>query len=144
MDPLDVDSAVAVLEDELLLTRYAIRPKDSHTEVELRWRVARRLSADYFAFVHALDAAGAVVFQADHQLRNSGGGGTSVWTAKDSVVDRFLMSPPADHLAGQYTLRIGVWDPKSRKFLKILQTRLLQPQDGWRGRAFLIDHVECK
>src|SRR5260370_37646336 len=136
--------ATTVFGDELSLTGYTIGSKNDHTEVELRWKALRKPSADYVAFVHALDGADRVVLQGDHWLKNDTGAQTSTWTSGDSVTDRFLMTPPANRPSGTYTLRIGVWDPKPPKFLKVVQTNLPEPADGWKGRVFLIEHVECK
>ena len=136
-------SGPTVFGDELSLTGYSIGDKNGHTEVELRWRALRKPAADYYVFVHALDNADAMAFQGDHPLKNAGAQ-TSTWNAGDSVEDRFLIAPPANRPAGSYTLRIGVWDPKTAKFLKVLQTNLPQPADGWKGRVILIENVECK
>ena len=140
----DRGSATTVFGDELSLTGYSVGIKNGHTEVTLRWNVLRKPSVDYQAFVHALDDAGAVAFQGDHPLKNATGTPTSAWAAGDSVEDRFMMAPPANRSPGSYTLRMGVWDPKTTKFLKVLQTNLPQPTDGWRGRVFLIEKVDCK
>jgi hypothetical protein len=136
--------ATTVFGDELALTGYSIGSKNGHTEVELRWSALRKPSADYVAFVHALDGADGVVFQGDHWLKSETGAQTTAWTAGDSVTDRFTMTPPANRSAGSYPLRIGLWDPKTPKFLQVLQASLPQPTDGWRGRVILIENVECK
>ncbi len=134
--------AATVFGDELSLTGYNIGNKNGHTEVELRWKVLRKPSADYAVFVHALDGAGGCALQGDHWLKNDAGAKTNAWTAGDSVTDRFLMIPPANRSPGTFTLRIGVWDLK--KCLTLVRTNLPQPTDGWRGRAVLIENVECK
>jgi len=135
---------MTVFGDELSLTRYSIGDKNGHTEVELRWSVLHKPTSDYYVFVHVLDGAGAIAFQGDHILKNATGALSSAWTTGDSVVDRFLMVPPPNRPAGSYTLRMGVWEPKTAKFLKVLQTNLPQPADGWNGRVVLIENVACK
>ncbi|HEY6393585.1 MAG TPA: hypothetical protein VIX89_20050 [Bryobacteraceae bacterium] len=137
-------SGPTVFGEELSLTGYSIGDKNGHTEVELRWRVLHNPSTDYYVFVHALDSAGAMAFQGDHPLKNAARAQTSAWATGESVEDRFLVAPPANRSAGSYTLRIGVWDPKTTKFLKVVQTNLPQPADGWKGRVVLIENVECK
>jgi hypothetical protein len=136
--------ATTIFGDELALTGHSVGSKNGHTEVELRWNVLHNPSADYIAFVHALDGADGTVFQGDHWLKNDAGSRTGAWAAGDSVTDRFLMAPPANRSSGSYNLRIGLWDPKTPKFLQILQSSLPQPTDGWRGRVILIENVECK
>ncbi len=73
----------------------------------------------YYAFVHALDGAGAIAFQGDHALRNATGAQTSAWTAGATVEDRFVVAPPANRSPGSFTLRIGVWEPTTAKFLSV-------------------------
>jgi hypothetical protein len=82
-------AAATVFGDELSLTGYTIGSKNDHTEVELRWKALRKPSADYVAFVHALDGADSVAFQGDHWLTNDTGAQTSAWTAGDSVAGEF-------------------------------------------------------
>src|SRR5205807_568130 len=115
--PSSAGSAAVKFGDELTLMGYSIDTKAGHTEVELRWNVLQKPSADYSVFVHALDGAGAVAFQGDHSLRNTTGAQTSALSVGDSIKDRFSMAPPAGRSIGSYTLRIGVWDPRMVKFL---------------------------
>ena len=86
--------------DELSLTGYSIGTKNGHTEVEMRWNVLRKPSADYYVFVHALDGTGAMAFEGDHSLKNATGAQTGAWTAGDTVADRFLIAPPASRPPG--------------------------------------------
>ncbi len=126
------------------LTGYTIGTKDGHTQVELRWKAVRKPSADYLVFVHALDGAGALVFQADHPLRNATAVSTSGWTAGDSVEDRFLATPPANRPAGTYSLRVGLYLKSPMKVLQLTQPVLPQPTDGWKNQAVMFANVECK
>ena len=137
-------AAATVFEDELSLTGYSVGDKNGHTEVTLHWNVLHKPSGDYAVFVHVLDGAGAMAFQGDHSLTNAAGAPSGAWTAGDSVEDRFMMAPPAGRAPGSYTFRVGVWDYKIGRFLKLLRTNLPQPTDGWRGRAVVIENVVCK
>jgi hypothetical protein len=136
--------ATTVFGDELSLTGYSIGNKDGHTEIALRWKAVRKPSNDYLVFVHVLDGAGALAFQADHPLKNATGAPTSTWTVGESVEDRFLVTPPANRPAGTYALRIGVYVPSPMKVLQLAQAALPQPTDGWKNQAILIANVECK
>jgi len=137
-------TSATVFGDQLSLTGYSIGNNKGHTEIELRWNVLHKPTADYYVFVHALDGGGAIAFQGDHPLKNTAGAQTSTWAAGDSVEDRFIMTPPANRTSGSYTLRIGVWDPKTAKFLKVLKTNLPQAVDGWKDRVVLIEKIDCK
>src|ERR1035438_920472 len=59
------NSSAATFADELSLSGYSIRDNGGHTEVEFRWKALHRPSADYYAFVHMLDAHGGIAFQGD-------------------------------------------------------------------------------
>jgi hypothetical protein len=142
--PSEPNSPSAKFGDELSLADYSIGKKNGHTEVGLRWNVLRKPSADYYVFVHALDGAGAMVFQGDHPLKNAAGAQTRAWTAGDIVEDRFLLAPPANRPPGSYTLRIGVADAKAGRFLRAVATKLPEATDGWKGRAILLENVPCK
>jgi len=136
--------SATVFEDELSLTGYSVANNKGQAEIALRWNVLRKPFGDYNVFVHVLDGSGTMAFQADHPLKNVAGAQSGAWTAGDSVEDRFLVAPPVNRAPGSYTLRIGVWDPKTARFLKLVRTNLPQPTDGWRGRVVLIENVECK
>jgi hypothetical protein len=136
--------AAANFADQLLLTGYSVQNKDGHTEVELRWKALRKPSADYYAFVHVLDASGGMAFQLDHPLKNTAGSPTGSWGAGDSVSDRFLAVSQVNHTSGTYTLRVGVYVPSPMSVLQISETAFPQPTDGWKHQSILIEHVECK
>jgi hypothetical protein len=136
--------AVSTFGNEVSLEAYAIRPKDGHTEVELTWTAVGKPAADYYAFIHAIDSSGNILFQLDHPLKNGAGQLTSSWTTGDSVKDRFMATPPQGHSPGAYTLRIGVYVPQPMKVLQITRTGFPQPKDGWSDRAIVIEQVSCQ
>ena len=144
-DPSAPDTrAATVFGDEISFTGYSIQSRDGHTELELRWLAARKPSADYFVFVHALDSSGAVVFQGDHPLKNAANAGSSSWIVGVTVSDRFMMAPPPGKPAGTYSLRIGVYTVSPMKVLQITRGTFPQPTDDWRNQAVLLANVECK
>lgn len=137
-------SSAATFADELSLTGYSIRDNGGHTEIEFRWKALHRPSADYYVFVHMLDAHGGIAFQGDHPLKNGAGAPTSAWMAGDSVVDRFFAAPPPGHSSGTYMLRIGVFIPSPMKVLQLTEATLPRPADDWKNQAVVIANVECK
>jgi hypothetical protein len=143
-EPAGGGAAETVFADEISLTGYSIRNKDGHTEVELRWKALRQPAADYYAFVHVLDGAGGMAFQADHPLKNSTGAATSAWKVGEAVEDRFSVAPPPNHSPGTYTLRIGVYVANPMKVLQLTKAGLPQPTDGWKNQSIILANVECK
>ena len=143
-EPPSGGSSTTVFGDELALTGYSIGNRDGHTEITLRWNALRKPSADYFAFVHALDGAGAIAFQGDHPLKKATGAPTSAWTAGDAVEDRFFMVPQANRPTGTYTLRIGVYATSPMKVMQLTQAALPRPSDDWKNQSIVIANVECK
>jgi hypothetical protein len=142
---VDEGPPAAAFANEISLSGYSIQDKGGHTEVEFRWSILRRPSADYSVFVHVLDASGHLAFQADHALRNGGGAPTSAWTVGDSVEDRFFVTPPSNRQPGTYALKVGVDIPSPLKILSLTEATLPRgPTDDWKDRSVVIRNVECK
>jgi hypothetical protein len=136
--------ATNVFGNELSLTGYDIRSKDSHTEMELRWSAVRNPTADYVIFVHGVDGSGAIAFQADHELKDDAGVRTAAWKVGESVKDHFLLTPPPGHAAGKYAIRLGAYIPSPMKLLSVINPTINQPTDAWHDHSVIIDQVECK
>ena len=75
--------------------------------VTYRWHTGlgfKPLAADYFAFVHALDAEGAMVFTDDHAPTPA----TSTWRpSQDYSYTHVLFAP--QYISGRLTLRVGMY-----------------------------------
>ena len=132
-----------VFGDEVSLQAYAVHPRDSHTEIELKWAALRKPSADYDVFVHAIDASGAILFQLDHPLKNGAGQSATNWNSGDAISDEFLATP-SNRAPGAYNLRIGLYVASPMKILPITHSGFPQPKDGWNDRAVLIENVDCR
>jgi 4-amino-4-deoxy-L-arabinose transferase-like glycosyltransferase len=76
------------------------------------WQVEQPFSADYFIFVHVLNAAGQTVAQRDAPPWQ-GRFPTSSWRAGALIADVNDVPLPADLPAGDYTLVVGMFDPAS-------------------------------
>ena len=127
-----------------MLVGYTESTRDGHSEIELRWKALRKPAADYYAFVHAVGGPSGIAFQLDHLLKNAAGAPTSSWTTGEAVSDRFLAVPPPGHSPGTYALRVGVYVPQPMRILRIAQAALPEPEDGWKGQAILLNHVDCR
>lgn len=99
--------------------------------VELRWRAAQTLAAEYTVFVHLLDASGNVVAQSD--LAPGGGfAPTTTWSPNSSVIDRRGLIVPAQLAPGEYRLVTGLYD---------LEGTRLHLQNDERADAFVISRL---
>jgi 4-amino-4-deoxy-L-arabinose transferase-like glycosyltransferase len=76
------------------------------------WQVEQPFSADYFIFVHVLNAAGRTVAQRDAPPWQ-GRFPTSSWRPGTLIVDVNDLPLPADLPAGEYSLVAGMFDPAS-------------------------------
>jgi 4-amino-4-deoxy-L-arabinose transferase-like glycosyltransferase len=74
------------------------------------WQVDQPFTADYFIFVHVLNAAGQTVAQRDAPPWQ-GRFPTSSWRAGTRIVDVNDLPLPADLPTGEYTLVVGMFDP---------------------------------
>ena len=80
----------------------------------LRWsRQGDALEGELTVFVHLLDAGGARVAQGDGVPGYLGALPTTVWEPGVAVLDRHEVSLPVDLDAGDYSLRVGWYDPQS-------------------------------
>ncbi len=106
--------------DEIELTGY----RASGSEVVLQWQALARPAADYTVFVHALDASGKVVAQADSQPRG-GDFPTGAWLPGETVLDQHALSLSP----GTYTLQVGLYELTTLQRLPggPLEARLIVP-----------------
>jgi 4-amino-4-deoxy-L-arabinose transferase-like glycosyltransferase len=74
------------------------------------WQIEQPFAADYFIFVHVLNAAGQTVAQRDAPPWQ-GRFPTSSWRPGTLIVDLNDLPLPADLPAGDYTLVVGMFDP---------------------------------
>ena len=76
----------------------------------LQWQIAPGLAIDYSISLRLHDGAGERVFQEDFVLWNAGHRPTSSWPAHEPVEALNLIRLPADLPAGEYELRMVVYD----------------------------------
>jgi hypothetical protein len=87
-------------------------------QVTLVWQAVSPMDTSYQVFVHALDAGGQIVAQAD-AVPVGGTRPTTGWLPGEVVVDRYALA-----LEGAAALEVGMVDPVTRKRLGIVRVEL--------------------
>lgn len=87
----------------------AVRPGDV-IEAAWHWTPSGTAPRNLVAFVHLLTPDGRLVAQADSQPLG-GMYPTTAWTSGEAFVDRTRLPVPADVPAGEYELKVGLYDP---------------------------------
>src|SRR5262249_21033246 len=94
--------------------------------VRFGWRATRRVPEDYTVFVH-LDSPGRRLIQ-DHVL--GGGFGTSQWAPGERTVETLPLAIAEDATPGVYRVRVGLWQPSSRRRMGVVETDLPHDRVG--------------
>jgi hypothetical protein len=107
----------ANFEERIDLVGYALTPAaDGGHTVDLAWRARDRSPTGYTAFVHLLDASGAIVSQQDQPP--GGDLPTTRWLPGETLRTTFTLPPPVAGAAGT-TLRVGLYEPVSGRQLNV-------------------------
>jgi 4-amino-4-deoxy-L-arabinose transferase-like glycosyltransferase len=83
---------------------------DGKNEMLLYWQARERIPANYTLFLHVVDAQGNKVTQADGEPWQ-GDWPTSAWEPGQTFVDLRQLPSTSALLPGQYTFRLGWYDP---------------------------------
>jgi len=118
----------AIFGDQLRLRTAWLKPSamaGDLTYVVLRWQPLRGIDHDYKVFVHVVGADGTVAFQRDKMALNALVPMTQ-WSAlgTEVVQDSYALLVPADLAAGEYRVRIGVYNPQTGERLAVQSTTL--------------------
>ncbi len=112
----------ATLNDAIELVGYTLEPTNQSANSQLKltlfWEPLRSLPTDYTTFVHLRNGDGVTVAQRDTQPLN-GAYPTSRWQPGETVIDLIVLPLPADLLAGQYQLVIGMYQLDTRERLAV-------------------------
>ncbi|MBI5031814.1 MAG: phospholipid carrier-dependent glycosyltransferase [Chloroflexi bacterium] len=81
---------MATFADQIDLSGYDVALDQSVLRLTLYWRARTTIDTDYQVFVHALDANGKIIAQAD-QSPQAGNYPTSIWDAGDQVRDEYTL-----------------------------------------------------
>ncbi len=119
LEPLTVDYdggialhgfALGQGEDQLSSRQMLELGRDRLLWMALRWQIAPGLDVDYAISLRLHDAAGERVFQEDAVLWNPVHRPTSSWSEEEPVDTMALLKIPAELSAGEYELRMVVYD----------------------------------
>ena len=102
-------------EEQLLSQPLVNLGEDRSLWVALQWQAAPGLEIDYAISLRLHDAGGGGVYQKDDVLSNSSPASTSSWSADELVETLHLLEFPADLPAGEYELRLVVYDFKTQQ-----------------------------
>ena len=90
----------------------APQPGDA-PEVVLIWHALARQNRDWVVFVHLVDPNDRIVAE-DNREPQDGAFPMTQWVAGDWVEERHPLPLPPELVPGTYTLRIGLYDPRTR------------------------------
>jgi hypothetical protein len=99
------------------LTPASVKPGNS-LELTLYWKTLSRMEHVYAVFNHLVDHGGAPLAQQDGWPRG-GTYHTSQWLPGEVVEDQYSIEIPADAPAGEYVLRVGMYDAATKERLLI-------------------------
>ena len=112
--PAPQHEQVAAMGPNVELVGYDLAPATpapgARVEVTLYWHALGTPAHDYQAFVHLLDAEGNIVAQHDG-VPGDGGLPTLGWLPGEYLLDRHVLTLPADLPPGEYHLAAGLYRP---------------------------------
>jgi hypothetical protein len=103
---------------------------DETVPVDFVWRAAQPSDRDLITFVHLLNHHGEIVAQQDRRPFH-GRFPTPSWRPDERLVERYVLTLPAELPEGSYSLRVGLYDDAGR-------LPLIQPQ---RQDSLLMENV---
>jgi hypothetical protein len=107
----------AKLGDGILLVDYELSRLDYRSgdalSVVLTWRAVRPPAQGYTVFVHLTRSDGGLVAQHD-ALPSNGLRPTDSWSVDETIVDSHQLTIPSQTSAGEYWLRVGMYDDSGR------------------------------
>ena len=98
--------------DEMQLVGYTVGPAviGQPLSVTLCWRALTAMDTSFVTFVHLLDADGALRSQND-AVPGQGAYPTTGWLPGEYLCSEQQLLLPADLASGNYTIKVGVYDP---------------------------------
>jgi hypothetical protein len=117
--PVDAQLGGVVALEGYDLNADALRPGENF-DITFHWRGLEPMLTSYTVFVHLVDDAGEAVAQQD-QRPGAGRYPTTGWTAGETIVDQCTLSLPAALPAGEYRLRVGMYDLATAVRLPVVQ-----------------------
>lgn len=119
--------------DEIALEQFSLTPEafpfGQEITIELQWRALAQPRHDYTVFVHLVDDAGRAVLTYDLPL-TGGYYPSGLWESGEQVTHSHRFPIVSTLLAGQYTLRAGLYDPQSGARLPVFDATGQEQTDG--------------
>ena len=84
----------------------------------LYWQALATISQNYTVFTHLVDAAGNLKAQQDN-VPQQGHYPTLWWDPGETIIDSYNLPLPPDLAPGQYTLRVGLYEPQTGRRLPL-------------------------
>lgn len=103
--------------DALLLRGVTVAREPGRLLVTPAWDVRARPAADYYLFVHVIDAAGRTIARVDIPPGGGGSQPTSAWQTGQQVAVPLPLALPEPLPGGDYRVTLGVYDPQSGRRL---------------------------
>lgn len=133
------DPRIIQVKDRIALTGYNLDLNQAVPSgillITLYWQAVDIINLPYKIFVHLEDANGQIVAQSD-QIPACGTRPTNRWPAGIITPDRHILPLPASLPAGTYTLKTGLYEPKTG-----LRLDLLDSMDNPQGVSFTLPPV---
>ncbi len=123
--PEGVTVVEAQFGDAIQLYGYDLAVEPATLRLTLHWQSIAAPDRDWAVFVHLVDTAGEIVAQRD-VVPVEGLRPTSGWRVSEQIADVHLLPLPPDLPAGQYHIRVGLFEPGS--FLRPFVSLNNQPQ----------------
>jgi len=111
------------------LTAYRYRSSTNDLSVVLRWQAQQPVARSYTVFVHLVAPDGRLVAQSDAIPTWVTPWPTDRWRPEQAVLDGHRIALPADLAAGDYELRVGLYDWQTLERLPVLDERDLPQGD---------------
>jgi hypothetical protein len=127
----EFDNAVTLLGYELASTQFK---RGATISPVFYWQARLRPSDAYTVFVHLVDRNGKLVAQSDAPPR-AGTYPTTAWNDGESVRDPHPLVLPSDLPAGEYTLRVGWYNPRDGARAQV------QTNDGASADFVTLTHI---
>jgi hypothetical protein len=119
--------------DEIALEQFSFAPQAfpfaPELTIELQWRALTEPAHDYTVFAHLVDAAGATVAAYDLPL-TAGYHPSGLWEAGERMTHSHRLPMLSTLLDGEYTLRIGLYDPQTGVRLPVVDVAGMEQANG--------------
>lgn len=137
----DIQPSAVHFEGKLMLKGYDFAERTGHwgkdLGIVLEWQASREVEQDYKAFLHLMDEEGRLWGQGDKVILNDALLPTSLWRARERVLDKYSLRLLAGIPPGRYWVEVGVYQTGTGHRLNILDENQAPV-----GTAYTLKEVE--